>query len=117
MNLRPRDQAREPHAANGGRKPLRILDRAAHEAGSVGTHQLEAQHMPAEGPRHVVVLAVNVVGDRAAHRYIFRPRRHRQKEPARNRKIQNLLQRRARLAAQHARRGVEMQQPVHARGL
>ena len=60
---------------------------------AIGAHQLEAQHMPPEGAGHVMVLAVNVVGDRAAHGYIFRPRRYRQKKPARNRKVQNLLQR------------------------
>ena len=117
VNLRPGDQAGEPHAADGRGEPFSIFDRTTDEPRPVGSNQFEADHMTPESPGHVMILAVNIVRDGAAHSYVFRTRSYRQKEPAWNRKVQDLLQRRSCLAAQHPRRSLEMQQPIHARGL
>jgi hypothetical protein len=73
--------------------------------------------MPAEATRMVMVLAVHVVGDRAAHRQKPGPRRHRQKpgaavglRPAQH--GQNIGQLHTGFAGQNAGLPVEIDEPV-----
>src|SRR5580704_11728572 len=82
--------------------------------GSVGADQLEARHMAAEAAREVVILAVNVIGNCAADSYIFSARRHRQKESAWYREVENFRQSCPGFAAEDASCGIEMQEAIHA---
>ena len=62
----------------------------------------------------MMVLAVNVVGDRAANSHIFGARRDRKKEAARNGELEYLGQRNPGLAAEHSRLRIEVQQFVQS---
>ena len=62
----------------------------------------------------MVVLAVNIVGNRAAEGDILRPGRDRKKEAARHREVKNLRKGDAGLGGEDAGCGIERQQPVHA---
>src|SRR5262249_2953198 len=70
----------------------------------------------AEGTGLVVVLAVHVVGDGAAHRDEARSRQHRQAPAARHEDVLDVAQRGAGFASQPAGRRVEADEAVEARG-
>ena len=107
LQLGPDDQPGQPHAADGRGVPLGIFGWAAHYRCAVGAHQLEALGVQAEGTGDVVVLAVNVVGNRSTHGYVFGARAHGQKPPAGHGEIKDLRQRYAGFATQHAGSGIE----------
>ncbi|MCY1250649.1 hypothetical protein D9M72_643070 [compost metagenome] len=62
--------------------------------------------MVAESAAGVMVLAVNVVGERAADGDESRARRHRKKEAMGNGACENVAKRNARLAGHHAGAGI-----------
>src|SRR5665213_368010 len=80
--LRPANDARQPEPANRRAEVIGILRWRAEAARAVRAHQLKPHDMTAERAGVVVVLAVDVVGDRAAERDVFRPRSDGEKEAA-----------------------------------
>ena len=86
------------------------------QARSVGTDQLELRDVAAKGSSDMMVLAVDVVGDRAAKGDVLRPRRHRQKEAARDGEVQDLCQRHAGLRGKQTGFGIKGKEAVHAGG-
>ena len=115
--LRPRDHAREAEAADRRRVHVRVFSRRAAQARAVGADELELRHVAAEGAGDVMVLAVDVVRDRAAERDVLRAGRDRQKEAARNGEVENLRERDAGLGGEDTGRRIEPEQAVHAGGL
>ncbi|MCY1379043.1 hypothetical protein D9M69_667270 [compost metagenome] len=67
--------------------------------------------MVAESTAGVMVLAVNVISERAADGDKCGAWRHRKKEPMRNGTGQNVAERNARLAGHHAGAGIEGENP------
>ena len=70
--------------------------------------------MTTESPGNMMVLAVNIVGNRAANGHIFGPRRDREEKAAWNGKLEYLRQGNAGLAAEHPRLRIEVQQFIQA---
>ena len=68
------EQAGQTQAAHGGREPLGIVVRRAYERAAVRAQQLQFAYMTAECTGHVVILAVDIVGNRAPYRYELRAR-------------------------------------------
>ena len=71
--------------------------------------------MQPEGTGYVVVLAVNVVGNRSTHSYVFGARADRQKPPARHGEIKDLRQGDAGFATQQAGFRIKRDQPIEIR--
>ncbi len=71
--------------------------------------------MAAEGARNVVILAVHVGRDHAADGDEFGPRRHRGKETAGHKDLEDIGQQDARFAGQHTALWVEIEHVVEAR--
>ena len=115
--LRPGDEAGEAHAADGGGVPVGVLGGRAEAARAVGADQFEARDVVAEGAGDVVVLAVDVVGDGAAEGDVLGSGRDGQEESARHGEVEDLRERDARFGGEHAGRGIEVDQAVHAGGL
>ena len=115
--LRPGDHAGEAKTANGRRVHVRVFSRRAAQMRAIRANQLEPRHMAAERAGDVMVLAVDVVGNRATECDVLCSRRDRQKETARNSKVENLRERDAGLCGENARRGIKAEQAVHAGGL
>ena len=109
----PGDQPGHAHSANRGAKKVGIRVRAALERASVGAQQAKRLDMAPERAAPVMVLAVNVVGDRAAQRHPLRARKHRRQEPVRGGMGDDVGQKHAGFGLQNARLGIEFQ---NARG-
>jgi hypothetical protein len=77
-----------------------------------GRDQRHPLHVLAEAAVAVVVLAVHVARDRAAHRHLSRPRRDRQEPAERQHRRRQPVERYARLHRDRAALHVERQQPV-----
>src|SRR5271168_1192123 len=65
----------------------------------------------------MMVLAVDVVGNRSSNSYVFRPRAHGQKPSPRYGKIENLRQGHPSFAAQPAGLGIERDEAIQVRRL
>ena len=87
---------------------------AADDLLAIGALQVERQHMVAERAAPVVVLAVHIVGDGAAHRDQARAGQHRQPPAARQEEVLDVAQHHARLAGQPAGRLVEGDEAIEA---
>src|SRR4051812_7192065 len=107
LDLGPGDQARQTQAADCGAVKVGVFGWRACQPFAVRSDQLKAGHVRAKRPGDVMVLAVDVVGNRAADRDKFSTR-HDWQEPAfQDNQIENLGQRYARFTAQNALRGVK----------
>ncbi len=95
------DQAGEPHSADRGGKQLLVLRRSAGQVLAIGTQERKASHMIAEGTAGMVVLAVDIVGKRAANGDKSRTWCHGKKEAVRNGAGQNVAKGNAGFAGHH----------------
>lgn len=106
---RGEDHAGQPHAPRRRVEQGRARGDGADPA--VGGEQLQREHVPREGPRHVVVLAVDVRADRPADRHIAGAGRHRHEPAERQQHLHQPVQGDARVAQHGAARDVD---GVHA---
>jgi hypothetical protein len=113
--LRPRDEAREAQPADGRREKIGIARRRALHARTVRTQQLEGAHVASERSRAMVVLAVDVVGDRAADRDAARARSHGQEPSGGHDGVEKPLDRGARFAPHDAVHPIEGDEAVEPR--
>src|ERR1700761_2177090 len=85
--LSPSDHTRQSETTDRGCIEVGIFGWRAQHVRTVGSHQLKLRHVVAEGSGNVVVLPVNVIGDRAAKGYILGSRSNGKKESARHGKV------------------------------
>ena len=62
----PGDESRQAESAEAGNKPVRVFCFRADDATAVAALQFEGNDMATETARDMVVLAMDVIGDRAA---------------------------------------------------
>ena len=112
----PHDEPGQAHAAR--RRPeQRGIGLSGHRAQlAVGQQDVERPHVPGEAARHVVVLAVDVGGDRAADGHLPGAGRNRHEPAGRQPRDHELLQADAGLAGHQAGRRVQVDDPVQPGG-
>ena len=110
---RGEDHAGQAHAAGGGVEQGRAGDHRADLA--VGGEQFEGQHVPREGARDVVVLAVDVGADRPADRDVAGAGGDRHEPAERQQHLHQPVQGDARVAQHGAAGGVDRVDTVQAR--
>jgi hypothetical protein len=115
-HLRPRYEPGQAEAANCRLEPVGVLRRTAHDPRSVRAQELQPPDVAAEAARPVVVLAVDVVGDRAADGHVLGTGRDRKEPAARNDERENLVQTHAGLAGEQAGGGIERVEAVQTAG-
>ena len=113
--LRPGDQAGETQSADGGGEPFGILVRTADDALAVGAQQFQPGDVTPEGAVGVMILAVDVVGDGAAHGGVAGAGCHWQEPAAGHNQFEDIAQRQTCLAAQQAGLFVEGDEVVQGR--
>ena len=102
------DHAGQPHAADGGPEQLGLgAVRGQRADRAVGGDQVHRQHVVAEAAVAVVVLAVDVGGDRAADRHLPGARQHRHPPAERQRGPHERVQADAGVDDRDARVGVD----------
>ncbi len=111
------DETRQAHATDGSQEELALQSGAALDSAAVGCLKRETIHEPPECAGTVMVLAVHVAGDAAAHRDELGPGRHRRKPAAGQEHAERRGQGEPGLAGEHARRGLEGQDAVGANRL
>src|SRR5579872_7059015 len=77
LNFRPGDDSRQAETAGGSCKPLRVFGCGAQDPPPIGAQQLQTANVPCESTGTVMIFAVHVVCDCAAHRHETGSRRHR----------------------------------------
>src|SRR5271170_2495804 len=65
-NLRPADKSGQAHTSNRRGIPIRIYGLAAQEPVPIRANQLELRNVMAKGPRDMMILSMDIVGDRTA---------------------------------------------------
>ena len=116
LQIDPDDDAGQPEAADRRAEKLGTVSGADLDGGAVAPEQSEPQDVAAEGAGAVMVLAVDVVRDRAPERHEFGAGRHRHEPAARYGERQQRPDRQARLGPHHAARPVGRDQPVEPSG-
>ena len=93
----------QPQAADGCSKPVSVFIGGAAAPGTIGTQQLETEHVRTEAAGRMVVLAMHIVGDGPAKRHIARSRCNRQEPATRHEYGKDVGKQNTSLAGQHPR--------------
>src|SRR6185312_10989990 len=116
LHLGPGNQSGQSHAADGRRVQARILGGGADELPSIRAHQLKARNVPAESSGDMMIFAVDVIGNGAAHGDELGSRKDGKEKASRHCEIENFSEGRTGLAAENSGRGVEVEQAVDTAG-
>ena len=92
LDLGRQNDPRQTQAAHRGAKEFDIVPGTAFDDALIRAAQEQACDVKPKCARAVVILSVNIIGDRASDGDELRPRRDRQEPPARHRNAQNLRQ-------------------------
>jgi hypothetical protein len=112
--FRPGDEAGQAEPGDRCGEQAGILAAAAMLPRAVGAQQFEAEQMFAERAGAMMILAVHVVGDRAADRDVLRARADREEPAARHREREDVGEQHAGLAVQDAGTWIERDEAVEA---
>ena len=112
---RRQDEPRQTDAAHGRPEDVGVLVTRARQDLAVRRHQLEILDELAECAVSMMVLAVDVIGDRAADRDELGPWKHRREEAPRQEHIEDLRQTDPRFALKYPRRAVEGHHAIEPR--
>jgi hypothetical protein len=114
LDFDPFDDPGQPKSADRSSEEMRIVTCGHRPTETIAPEESEGPDMTTEGPGGMMVLAVNVIGDRAAERDEPCTWRRRQKPAARKGEGEQRRERKARLRAQDPGRLVEGHETVEA---
>ena len=114
LEFDPGDDPGQPQAADRGGEELRALRWSDLEEGAVAPQQPERTDVTPEGAGPIVVLAVDIVGDRPAKGHELGPRRHGHEPAARHADFEQPPDRKPRLRPHDAGRPVGRDDAIEA---